>query len=171
MPESSLPPPPKPALEQGERFLKVWDFYLGLYRLSIKHRVVLTDRRLIVQGVAVRQTGLLGKGMSEAPGLDGRWRTMVNKPLGDIYPPKIQEKQHWAEVQIGEFGMMFDPSDMEEAQAMVEQIERVRIPESPPGPAVVKETIKEIVKVPCSYCRTLNLVTDAKCSSCGAPLR
>ncbi len=171
MSESSLPPPPTIALEPGEQFRKVWDFYLGLYRLSVKHRVVLTDRRLIVQRVAIRREGWIGKRVSEAPGLDGRWLTLINKPLRAVYPPRIQEKRHWAEVRIGEFGLMFDPSDMEEARAMVEQIERVRIPERPPGPSVVKETIKEIVKIPCSYCRTLNLVTEAKCSSCGAPLR
>lgn len=44
----------------------------------------------------------------------------------------------------------------------------------PPGPApqvVVKETIREIVKVPCPYCGTLRVVTDPKCGSCGAPAR
>ena len=34
-----------------------------------------------------------------------------------------------------------------------------------------KEVIKEIVKVPCEYCRTLVEVTQTNCPSCGAPLR
>ncbi len=33
-----------------------------------------------------------------------------------------------------------------------------------------KETIKEIVKVPCKYCGSLVEVTDRACVSCGAPL-
>jgi hypothetical protein len=45
----------------------------------------------------------------------------------------------------------------------------------PPPPQVVreiheKETIREVVKVPCRYCHTLNLMNSAKCLSCGAPL-
>lgn len=33
-----------------------------------------------------------------------------------------------------------------------------------------KETVREVVKVPCRYCQQLNLMTAAKCSGCGAPL-
>lgn len=36
---------------------------------------------------------------------------------------------------------------------------------------IQKEVIKEIVKVPCEYCRTLVEVTQTKCPNCGAPLR
>lgn len=45
-------------------------------------------------------------------------------------------------------------------------------PRAPPPPTVVreKETIREIVKVPCRYCNQLNLMNSAKCSGCGAPL-
>jgi rubrerythrin len=32
-----------------------------------------------------------------------------------------------------------------------------------------KETIREVVKVPCKYCGTLVDVTSPKCPSCGAP--
>ena len=40
------------------------------------------------------------------------------------------------------------------------------------APTVVreKETIREIVKVPCRYCNQLNLMNSAKCGGCGAPL-
>jgi len=34
-----------------------------------------------------------------------------------------------------------------------------------------KETIKEIVKIPCSYCGTLVENTASKCPSCGAPFK
>ncbi len=34
-----------------------------------------------------------------------------------------------------------------------------------------KETIREIVKVPCGYCGTLVEITATKCPSCGAPLK
>jgi hypothetical protein len=34
-----------------------------------------------------------------------------------------------------------------------------------------KETIKEIVKIPCSYCGTLMEITETRCPSCGAPLK
>jgi len=35
---------------------------------------------------------------------------------------------------------------------------------------IVKETVREIVKIPCRYCGTFSPVTEQKCSSCGAPL-
>lgn len=34
-----------------------------------------------------------------------------------------------------------------------------------------KETIREIVKIPCAYCGTLVEITAAKCQNCGAPLK
>jgi hypothetical protein len=34
-----------------------------------------------------------------------------------------------------------------------------------------KETIREIVKIPCAYCGTLIEITAAKCPNCGAPLK
>jgi MFS family permease len=34
-----------------------------------------------------------------------------------------------------------------------------------------KETIKEVVKIPCSYCGTLVENTATKCPSCGAPFK
>jgi hypothetical protein len=45
-------------------------------------------------------------------------------------------------------------------------------PPPAPAPTVVREreTIREIVKVPCRYCNQLNLMNSAKCSGCGAPL-
>jgi len=33
---------------------------------------------------------------------------------------------------------------------------------------VIKETIREIVKVPCRFCGALNVNTDVRCFSCGA---
>lgn len=41
----------------------------------------------------------------------------------------------------------------------------------PLGGVVIKETVKEIVKIPCRYCGNLVVNTDSKCPSCGAPLR
>jgi hypothetical protein len=45
-------------------------------------------------------------------------------------------------------------------------------PPAAPAPTVIheKETIREIVKVPCRYCNQLNIMNSAKCSGCGAPL-
>jgi hypothetical protein len=34
-----------------------------------------------------------------------------------------------------------------------------------------KETIREIVKIPCAYCGTLMEITASKCPNCGAPLK
>jgi hypothetical protein len=36
---------------------------------------------------------------------------------------------------------------------------------------IIKETIREIVKVPCPYCGTLVENTQSKCSTCGGPIR
>ena len=49
---------------------------------------------------------------------------------------------------------------------------RPAVASAPPSPQIiVKETIKEIVKIPCRYCSFLNLNTDSRCGSCGAPTR
>lgn len=54
------------------------------------------------------------------------------------------------------------------------------VPPTPPPPAparveptqvIVKETIREIVKVPCRYCGFLNVNTESRCGSCGAPTK
>jgi len=39
------------------------------------------------------------------------------------------------------------------------------------GGVVVKETVREIVKIPCRYCGVLNDQLNSKCESCGARLR
>jgi len=39
------------------------------------------------------------------------------------------------------------------------------------GGVVIKETVKEVVKIPCRYCGVLNDQLNPKCESCGAPLR
>jgi hypothetical protein len=36
---------------------------------------------------------------------------------------------------------------------------------------VIKETVKEVVKIPCRYCGVLNDQLNSKCESCGARLR
>lgn len=44
--------------------------------------------------------------------------------------------------------------------------------EPPHGPEVIiKETVREIVKVPCHYCGALNESTTSRCITCGAPAR
>jgi hypothetical protein len=40
----------------------------------------------------------------------------------------------------------------------------------PPQPTIIKETVKEIVKIPCPYCGSLVDITWRNCGSCGAPL-
>lgn len=57
------------------------------------------------------------------------------------------------------------------------QPETVSVPLEPPTPAPaqpqiiqVKETVREIVKVRCDYCGSLNLETDDKCKYCGGNL-
>jgi hypothetical protein len=35
----------------------------------------------------------------------------------------------------------------------------------------LKETVREIVKVPCKYCGTLNEITKQNCHKCGAPIK
>lgn len=42
--------------------------------------------------------------------------------------------------------------------------------QKPTKEVYVKEVFREIVKVPCGYCGTLNEITWEKCSGCGAPL-
>ena len=39
------------------------------------------------------------------------------------------------------------------------------------GGIVIKETVKEIVKIPCRYCGVLNDQLNSKCASCGAALK
>lgn len=35
----------------------------------------------------------------------------------------------------------------------------------------IKETVREIVKVPRRYCGTLNYITKQNCHNCGAPVK
>jgi hypothetical protein len=35
----------------------------------------------------------------------------------------------------------------------------------------IKETVREIVKIPCEYCGTLNEITKQNCQKCGAPIK
>ena len=43
-------------------------------------------------------------------------------------------------------------------------------PQPPQQQVYVKETVKEIIKIPCTYCKTLNEITEAKCCGCGASI-
>jgi hypothetical protein len=59
--------------------------------------------------------------------------------------------------------------------AKANRLHAIQAAAPPPPPAVLrevheKETIREIVKVPCRYCHQLNIMNSAKCSGCGAPL-
>jgi hypothetical protein len=62
---------------------------------------------------------------------------------------------------------------MHDIDGLISQMTAAEIagePHAEPAGLVIKETIKEIVKVPCSHCGTLSPVTEQKCPSCGAPL-
>jgi hypothetical protein len=40
-----------------------------------------------------------------------------------------------------------------------------------PFPVIhTREIVREVVKVPCAYCGSLNLVTSSRCDGCGAPV-
>jgi len=56
----------------------------------------------------------------------------------------------------------FEPTKAPAAQPTQTSSQRV---------VVIKETVKEIVKIPCRYCGTLVLITDSNCAKCGAVLR
>jgi hypothetical protein len=50
-------------------------------------------------------------------------------------------------------------------------IKQSQPPQSQPTKEIhVKEIIREIVKIPCKYCGTLNEITEKKCSNCGASI-
>lgn len=51
------------------------------------------------------------------------------------------------------------------------KMRRVPLQGATPSVQVVKETVHEVVKIPCRYCGVLNLNTNTHCSSCGAPVR
>ena len=53
--------------------------------------------------------------------------------------------------------------------AKTRQLESMRSPPAAPASTVIIQ--REVVKVPCKYCGTLNdLATSKVCSNCGAPL-
>jgi hypothetical protein len=59
------------------------------------------------------------------------------------------------------------------ASARTERLAEIHRPPPPvpPPPFVVhRETVREIVKIPCRYCGALVEVTSPRCFSCGAPL-
>jgi HEAT repeat protein len=65
--------------------------------------------------------------------------------------------------------MVYDPdAEIRNTAALALKNKNIRI--TPREAPVIKETIREIVKIPCKYCGTLVLNTSVKCPSCGAPL-
>ncbi len=51
------------------------------------------------------------------------------------------------------------------------ELTRSTVAGPPPGTTVIREVVHEVVKVRCNFCGNLMAVTDARCPSCGAPVR
>lgn len=79
--------------------------------------------------------------------------------------------------------LKFHPTPQANLQRVMARIQMATAPQVPlPGQVpglnaqgapqvIIKETIREIVKMPCKYCGTLIEITSTKCTNCGAPLK
>ena len=164
--------------------MNVWGFRYNQGNLRANFRVTLTDRRICVQGIGVQSTGLFAKA-GKNPKLNGSWFVKLNRGLEGVAPPQIlSTPTHPVVLMGGIHAVLFHPAQMTTARAMVDQIILQRNlhvaslhrsaatqSHSGTGPTVIKETIREVVKVPCGYCGTLNVITGLRCDSCGAPIR
>ncbi len=64
-------------------------------------------------------------------------------------------------------------NDMNSSRAPQQQMQYHQPPPQPQPPqqqVYVKETVKEIIKIPCPYCKTLNEIQESKCCGCGASI-
>jgi hypothetical protein len=97
------------------------------------------------------------------PQVEGRWmHLMVISTIGIKGEDKFS------------YGLIPDNEQLTNnlAKAMIALRDRRKTFSSASQPATTKEIIiKEIVKIPCRYCGTLNLITDSTCGKCGAPVR
>ncbi|MDG6902938.1 MAG: zinc ribbon domain-containing protein [Nitrososphaerota archaeon] len=106
-----------------------------------------------------------------------KWRFLMERDLRAI--PPVTVKKSWGATVLLVGGQEWLPVGVK-AEAVADEItfarSRVIPPDEPAMPAQSAGShertmvIKEVVKVRCPYCGVLNLESDAKCSSCGAPL-
>ena len=156
------------ALRPGERVtLRQPALLSGRFALSHRDLLFLTNERALL---AVKE--------KEGYRLANSWNL-------EELPPVLYEThsgQHTVVILAGtkilikDFNAKTVAVTIEQAKAVRVQALQAARPPPAPAPATVirevheKETIREIVKVPCRYCHQLNLMNSAKCLSCGAPL-
>ena len=101
------------------------------------------------------------------------WITVVDRDLVEL-PPLGRSGESGRVVFLTVAGRPIG-FDAEEAEAALGDIEHARTlaAKTDASQAIIRErevVIKEIVRVPCRFCGTLNVQTEKKCSSCGATI-
>lgn len=106
-----------------------------------------------------------------------KWRFLMERDLRAI--PPITVKRGWGTRVLLIGGQEWFPVGVN-AEAVADEITFARSRVVAPDEAAMPSqstgnqdrtvVIKEVIKVRCPYCGVLNLESDAKCSSCGAPL-
>lgn len=107
-----------------------------------------------------------------------QWQSTLDKPLEDMGTPTISSAPGGFYLMIGgQIVGSFDSSLQPIANAALSEIEnqrRLRLEslraKAPPTVRIQREVVtREIVKIPCKYCGTLNENTYQKCLGCHAP--
>jgi hypothetical protein len=129
--------------------------------------LVLTNFRVLMVEHEVLKKGLVKT--------DWRWAVTLDRDLRSIPAPRVrQDGEDWKAVVVA--GHSFNIDD---ARAAADEIGYARgrlLPaDAVGGPGTGRSrggqvVIKEVVKVRCGYCSSLNLETERKCGVCGAPV-
>ena len=146
-----------PASYRGNRgILKIENRSL----VFIKRSGIMNPRDYIVQTIPLRaiRSMATSKGKANAFGMRTPVLTLITDPSKMSGIPRH------------EFGVASPKKWMSAIQGEIDQMKReASRMDNSPKPTYVKEIVREIVKYPCPYCRSLIEVTSERCPSCGAP--
>ena len=126
----------------------------------IKRSGIMNPKDYIVQSIPLRAISsmAMSKGKANVFGVQSSVLTLNTDPSKMSGIPRH------------EFRVASPKQWMNVIQDEINQIKReISRMDDPVKPTYVKEIVREIVKYPCPYCRTLIEVTTDRCPSCGAP--
>jgi hypothetical protein len=150
----------------GEKIRNRWDcwFWKQDHDPSPGLVILTTTRVVALEGIDL--TGFWGKLKPH------NWLVVVDRDLEEL-PPIVSRGGDGVMIFFTLAGKNI-AFDAEVAGAALSDMEHARTRATGPGATVSHSSrereviIKEIVKIPCRFCGTLNLQLDRKCSSCGA---
>ncbi len=172
-PEVPLPPE-LDRKEPGEREIQRWTLHNSNLGGAWEYVVVLTNRRIRAFELPTRKGRLLSTREFASFGyVLGTWKTLIDRPLDETPAPTVEPISGVGVALLVGTSMCasVDAVARSTLEGIAREIEHARALRSAPIPAPAPPAtvvVKEIVKIPCSYCGTLFELTEPRCPSCGA---